>query len=99
MTDPQTAHLKVIGELRDGSAKLTLDGKHRSLEQRVPVLLGQGATVTGGKLRDSRRVKNDRLGEALEVLERVGRLCRTRAGRQRRNGSLEGGRSRSPTGR
>jgi AAA domain len=33
-TDAQTTHLEVIGELRDGSAKRTMDGKHRSLEQR-----------------------------------------------------------------
>jgi hypothetical protein len=94
-TDPQTAHLEVIGELRDGSAKLSVDGKHRSLEQRVLDLLGQGATLTRAKLRDSLGVKNERLGEALEALERGGRLCRTPAGWQRRNGSLEGGRSRS----
>jgi len=98
VTDPQTAHLEVIGELRDGSAKLTVDGKHRSLEQRVLELLGQGATLTRAKLRDSLGVKNERLGEALEALERAGRLCRTHAGWQRRNGSLEGGRSRSLQG-
>ena len=95
VTDPQTAHLEVIGELRDGSAKLTVDGKNRSLEERVLGLLVQGATVTRAKLRDSLGVKNERLGEALEALERAGRLCRTPAGWQRRNGSLEGGRSRS----
>ena len=95
VTDPQTAHLEVIGELRDGSAKFTVNGKHRSIEQRVLDLLGQGATLTRAKLRDSLGVKNERLGEALEALERAGRLCRTPAGWQRRNGSLEGGRSRS----
>jgi RecA-family ATPase len=84
-TDAQTIHLEVIGELRDGSAKLTMDGKKRSLEERVLDLLGQGATVTRAKLRDSLGVKNERLGEALEALERAGRLCRTPAGWQRRN--------------
>jgi RecA-family ATPase len=84
-TDAQTTHLEVIGELREGSAKLTMDGNQRSLEQRVLDLLGQGTTVTRAKLRDSIGVKNERLGEALEALERAGRLCRTPAGWQRRN--------------
>jgi len=84
-TDAQTTHLEVIGELREGSAKLTMDGNQRSLEQRVLDLLGQGATVTRAKLRDSIGVKNERLGEALEALERAGLLCRTPAGWQRRN--------------
>ena len=46
---------------------LPADGKQRSLEERVLDLLGQGATVTRAKLRDSLGVKNERLGEALEV--------------------------------
>jgi RecA-family ATPase len=84
-TDAQTTHLEVIGELRDGSAKLTMDGKQRSLEERVLDLLGQGATVTRAKLRESLGIKNERLGEALKALERAGRLCCTPAGWQRRN--------------
>ncbi len=84
-TDQEATHLEVIGELRDGSAKLTMDGKQRSLEERVLDLLGQGATVTRAKLRDCLGVKNERLGEVLEALERAGRLCRTPAGWQRRN--------------
>jgi AAA domain len=95
VTDPQTAHLEVIGELRDGSAKLAIDGKQHSLEERVLDHLGQGATVTRAKLRGSLGVKNERLGEALEALQRAGRLCHTPAGWQRCNGSIEGGRSRS----
>jgi hypothetical protein len=39
-------------------------------------LLGKGATLTRGKVRDSLGVNNQRLGEALESLERAGRLCR-----------------------
>ena len=62
-----------------------MDGKQRSLEQRVLDLPGQGATVTRAKLRESLGIKNERLGEALEVLERAGRLCRTPAGWQRCN--------------
>ncbi len=84
-TNAETTHLEVVGELRDGSAKLTMDGKQRSLEERVLDLLNQGATVTRAKLRDCLGVKNERLGEVLEALERAGRLCRTPAGWQRRN--------------
>ncbi len=39
-------------------------------------LLRHGATLTRAKLRDSLGVKNERSGEALEALERAGRLCR-----------------------
>jgi AAA domain len=84
-TDEKTTHLEVVGELRDVATKLTMDGKQRSLEERVLDLLGQGVTVTRTKLRDSLGVKNERLGEVLELLERAGRLCRTPAGWQRLN--------------
>ena len=84
-TDEKTTHLEVLGELRDSSAKLSMNGKQRSLEERVLDLLGQGVTVTRAKLRDSLGVKNERLGEVLESLERAGRLCRTPAGWQRLN--------------
>ncbi len=76
-TDAKTTHLEVIAELQDGT------GKHRSLEERVLDLLAQGAVLTRAKLRDSLAVKNERLGEALESLERAGRLCRTPIGWQR----------------
>jgi hypothetical protein len=95
-TDEKTTHLQVVGEVRDGSTKPTAGGEQRRLEERVLDLLGQGVAVTRAKLRDSLGVKNERLGEALESLERAGRLCRTAAGWQRRNGSIEGDRSRSP---
>jgi hypothetical protein len=78
-THATTTHLEVIAELRDGT------GKPRSLEERVLELLTRGAVLTRAKLRDSLAVKNERLGEALESLERVGRLCRTSAGWQRLN--------------
>jgi len=84
-TNAETTHLEVIGELQDGSTKFTMDGKQGSLEQRVLDLLGQGATVTRAKLRESLGIKNERLGEALEALERAGQLCRTPAGWQRCN--------------
>jgi AAA domain len=84
-TDEKTTHLEVVGELGEGSTKLTINGNQPTLEERVLDLLGQGTTVTRAKLRDTLGVKNERLGEALESLERAGRLCRTPAGWQRRN--------------
>jgi AAA domain len=94
-TDEKTTHLEVVGEVRGGSTEPTTPGQQRRLEERVLDLLGQGATMTRAKLRDSLGVKNERLGEVLESLERAGRLCRTPAGWQRRNGSVGEGRSRS----
>ena len=82
-TDEKTTHLEVVGEPGDGSTKLASDGKHRSLEERVLDLLSGGVTVTRAKLRDSLGVKNERLGEALESLERAGQVRRTPAGWQR----------------
>lgn len=76
-TNAKTTHLEVIAELQDG--------KRRSLEEQVLDLLVQGVVCTRAKLRDSLGVKNERLGEALESLERAGRLCRTPAGWQRLN--------------
>jgi RecA-family ATPase len=75
-TNAETTHLEVIAEIEDG--------KRRSLEEQVLDLLAQGAVFTRAKLRDSLGVKNERLGVALELLERAGRLCRTPAGWQRR---------------
>jgi RecA-family ATPase len=71
----ETTHLEVIGELQDG--------RRRSLEEQVLDLLAEGAVLTRARLRDSLSVKNERLGEALESLERAGRLCRTSTGWQR----------------
>ncbi len=74
-TNAETTHLEVIGEFQDG--------KRRSLEEQVLDLLAQGVALTRAKLRDSLAVQNERLGAALESLERAGRLCRTSAGWQR----------------
>jgi len=74
-TDAETTHLEVIAELQDG--------KRRGLEEQVLDLLAQGTVLTRAKLRDSLAVQNERLGAALESLERAGRLCRTSAGWQR----------------
>jgi AAA domain len=84
-TDEKTTHLEVVEQAAEGSTKLTTNGKRPVLEERVLDLLGQGTTVTRAKLRETLGVKNERLGEVLESLERAGRLCRTPAGWQRRN--------------
>lgn len=74
-TNAQTIHLEVIAEIRDEN--------RRSLQEQVLALLAQDAVLTRTKLRDALSVKNERLGEALESLERAGRICRTSTGWQR----------------
>ena len=74
-TNAETTHLEVIAGLHDG--------KGCGLKEQVLDLLAQGQVLTRTRLRDSLAVKNERLGEALESLERAGRLCRTPAGWQR----------------
>jgi RecA-family ATPase len=68
-------HLEVIAKLHDQ--------QQRPLQDQVLDLLTPGAVLTRAKLRDALGVKNERLGEALESLERAGRLRRTPAGWQR----------------
>jgi AAA domain len=82
-TDAETVHLEVVGDFGEHSRAEQHDDKRRSLGERVLDLLAGGAVLTRVKLRDSLGVKNERLGEALESLERAGRLCRTPAGWQR----------------
>jgi hypothetical protein len=82
-TNAHTTHLEVVGELPDGSTKLVVGGRQRGLEDRVLDLLSQGLTLTRAQLRDSLGVKNERLGAALQSLERAGRLGRTPGGWQR----------------
>jgi hypothetical protein len=84
-TDAETAHLEVVADFGELSRAELRDGneKRRSLEERVLDLLAKGVVLTRAKLRDSLEVKNERLGGALEALERAGRLCRTAAGWQR----------------
>lgn len=74
-TNPDTTHLEAVAQHEDG--------KPRSLEERVLDTLAGGMVLTRAKLRDCLAVKNERLGEALEALERAGRLSRTAAGWQR----------------
>jgi len=76
-TDSETTHLTVVAELH-------VD-QRRSLQDQVLALLGPRAVFTRAKLRDTLSVKNERLGEALELLERAGQLHRTSAGWQRVN--------------
>ena len=73
-TDAETIHLTVVAELHDD--------QRRSLQDRVLALLGQGAVLSRVKLRERLSVKNERLGEALESLERSGQLRRTPDGWQ-----------------
>ena len=73
-TNPDTTHLEAVAQHEDG--------KPRSLEERVLDNLAGGMVLTRAKLRDCLAVKNERLGEVLESLERAGRLRRTAAGWQ-----------------
>jgi len=73
-TDAATTHLEVIAEPEDESG--------RSLEEQVLNLLAQGEMLTRTRLRDALAVNNERLGTALESLERAGRVCRTPRGWQ-----------------
>jgi hypothetical protein len=76
-SNSETTHLEVIAEIHG-------DRLHR-LQEQVLALLTKDTTLTRTKLRDALSVKNERLGEALESLERAGRLRRTPAGWQRIN--------------
>jgi hypothetical protein len=73
-TDADTTHLEVVQHP---------DGKPRSLNEQVLDVLAFGVVLTRAKLRDCLAVKNERLGEVLESMERSGRLRRTAAGWQR----------------
>ena len=55
----------------------------KSRSEQVLDILAGGIVLTRAKLRECLAVKNERLGEVLESLERAGRLSRTAAGWQR----------------
>ncbi len=74
-TDAATTHLEVIGQLPDG--------KQRGLEEQILDLLAGGVVRTRAKLRAALAVQNERLGAALEALERAGLLCRSATGWRR----------------
>jgi RecA-family ATPase len=71
----ETTHLEVAAEIQGE--------KPRNLPEQVLSLLAEGTVLTRAKLRDVLSVKNQRLGEALESLQRAGRLRHTPAGWQR----------------
>jgi hypothetical protein len=72
---PEMAHLEVIAELHDQ--------QQRGLQEQVLDALAKGVVLTRAKLRDTLAVKNERLGEALDSLEKAGKLQHTAAGWQR----------------
>lgn len=74
-TDPASTHLEVVAEL--------LHENRHHLEQQVLALLPRGAVLTRGKLRNTLSIKNERLGEVLDSLERTGQVRRTPTGWQR----------------
>lgn len=57
--------------------------QQQNLQERVLELLAPGKALTRARLRDELSVKNQHLGEALDSLERSGRLRRSQAGWQR----------------
>jgi len=76
VSDPaDTTHLEVIGAMHEQ--------QRPNLQDQVLDLLTPDVPLTRAKIRDALGVRNERLGEALESLERAGRLCRTPAGWQR----------------
>ena len=74
-TDATRTHLEVVAEAGEG--------KRRGLEERILELLGSGATLTRAKLRADLAVQNERLGVALESLERAGQVGRAPGGWRR----------------
>ena len=74
-TNVQTAHLEVV----DASSPQ----KPASLTEQVLALLTEGVVLTRARLRELLGVKNERLGQTLEALERGGQLRHTPAGWQR----------------
>jgi hypothetical protein len=73
-TDPHSTHLAVIAQTREE--------QQRTLEDRVLQLLACGNVLTRDKLRQNLAVKNERLGNVLEVLEQAGRITRRSTGWQ-----------------
>jgi len=74
-TNAQTAHLEVVAA--------PSPQKPASLAEQVLALLADGVVLTRAKLRELLGVKNERLGQTLEALERGGQLRHTPTGWQR----------------
>jgi hypothetical protein len=74
-TDAATTHLEVVTEAPGD--------RLGNLQQQVLAYLVPGKELTRAKLRDLLSVQNQRLGEALQTLERAGKIRRSPAGWQR----------------
>ena len=74
-TDAATTHLEVVAE--------SPGDRPENLQEQVLTHLVPGKELTRAKLRDLLSVQNQRLGEALETLERAGKIRRSPAGWQR----------------
>ncbi|OHB80693.1 MAG: hypothetical protein A2W31_12910 [Planctomycetes bacterium RBG_16_64_10] len=74
-TDAATTHLEVVAEAPGD--------RQGNLQEQVLACLVPGKELTRAKLRDVLSVQNQRLGEALETLERAGKIRRSPAGWQR----------------
>jgi hypothetical protein len=74
-TPADTTHLEVVAGPQGQ--------RQHDLQEQVLELLAPGEVLTRTKLREALGVKNERLGEPLESLERAGRIRRTPAGWQR----------------
>lgn len=74
-SDEATLHLEVVAE--------TPGDRRGNLRQQVLACLTSGQALTRARLRDLLSVQNQRLGEALEMLERAGEIRRSSEGWQR----------------
>ena len=73
-TDAATTHLEVVAE--------PPGNRQGNLQEQVLACLVQGDAWTRAKLRDVLAVQNQRLGEAMETLERAGKIRRSADGWQ-----------------
>lgn len=81
--DSATTHLKVLTDIGEFGRTERPNENGRDLEERVLDLLAKGQVLRRTSLRDSLAIKNERLGEVLESLERAGQVGRTSSGWQR----------------
>jgi hypothetical protein len=73
--DAATTHLEIVAEASAGPSG--------NLQEQVLACLVPGRDLTRARLRDLLSVQNQRLGEALQTLERAGKIRRSTAGWQR----------------
>ena len=74
-SDAATTHLQVVAEAPGD--------RPGSLQEQVLACLVPGQALTRAQLRDLLSVQNQRLGEALQTLERAGKIRRSAGGWQR----------------